>query len=217
MQLLFDFDTESDKFALAQAALLLSYWCPRLGSAVSRRGKYWLGGAIGLAEELKARYATSSAGSRHAEERKLVDQIWWSCVVRDMSIAVGYRDAPLVQLKSLDVPFLDPEEMEDDVTSKVYSSDMRKVLARMFVSLTKLARLANVVFSTSLSSNFHPVSGTQSVFDSLFEIERTSKELMIWEQSFLLDLARLNCKTFDPMVVLHRNLALMFYKYVDSP
>jgi hypothetical protein len=78
---------ETDDFALAQGALLMTYFTPPNDTTAHT---YWLRIAIQSAKDLSAH---DSRGHIGLEQRRVdsLKRLWWCCIVRDRTLCLGLR------------------------------------------------------------------------------------------------------------------------------
>src|SRR5690606_11753257 len=85
-KLLYDLESESSPLAIAQAALLLSFWSP---STTRKPNTAWLSLAIQHAKSAEAHHYAAmpvfSASTHPLQHRKqnILKRIWWCCIIRD--------------------------------------------------------------------------------------------------------------------------------------
>jgi hypothetical protein len=171
---------------------------------------------------LNVAFATAKGlSSRHkvlpmtANHRKLVKRVLWCCLIRDTILTLGYRSINTTEPNSLDVSFLDVEDIDDSITySKVYDKKAKHILAKMVVSLAELTSIASryrsIRFSRCSCSKSNPL-----VLESLMETEKASTELSVWHRAFLEDFGDVGASSITSetkMLMLHRNMALMVYQ-----
>lgn len=143
IQLLFDFGTESSPVAIAQAALLLSYWTPPTRTEL-RSNTVWLSIAVENAKNADAPYyATLPARPRPAsvEERakfksnNSLKRLWWCCVIRDRILPLGLRRGIQITRAHFDFERHRPlglMDLDDEIhRSIVYSPDAKRELIQV--------------------------------------------------------------------------------------
>ncbi|KAI5367585.1 hypothetical protein Slin14017_G026210 [Septoria linicola] len=85
-KLLFDFGTERDPVANAQASLLLSYNAPNYN--LLRLNTYWVTNAIRFAKIVRA---DSYYRIKDPVRAKLLKRLWWGVIFRDRILSLGLR------------------------------------------------------------------------------------------------------------------------------
>lgn len=129
--------------AIAQAALLLSYWTPPTRTEL-RSNTVWLSIAIENAKNADAPYyATLPASPRpvSAEERvsvknnNLLKRLWWCCVIRDRILPLGLRRGIQITRNHFDFERHQPlglMDLDDEIhRSIVYSPDAKRELIQV--------------------------------------------------------------------------------------
>lgn len=171
VQLLYDFDVESDRLAIVQSLILMAYMSETPGDA--KGGWHWIGAAHGLAMTLglhrKVDYATLDP-----RESRLRRRIWWSCYIRDRTLALAMNRPWRIRDEDFDTPMLTLADFDLDVDQGQYQSppdaDRQDAtsLAQVTVSLaqlcTQISDLLDIHFSTlpeeGSSPPSHPPDGT---------------------------------------------------------
>ncbi|KAM5369085.1 hypothetical protein ACJZ2D_009180 [Fusarium nematophilum] len=126
-KLLYESCTEPDHVSMAQASLLLTYWCPH-GSNEEKANTSWLKAAIKHAMALGAhKYADSP------RRKDVLKRIWWCCIVRDRIMPLCLRRRIHITRGDFDFDTHEPPSVEDLLDegsrSKVYSSlEQRSVM-----------------------------------------------------------------------------------------
>ncbi|ELR02370.1 hypothetical protein VC83_07759 [Pseudogymnoascus destructans] len=133
---LYDFDYETDRVAIVQALLLMTYWYETPDD--QKDTWHWMGVAISLAHTIGL-HRNPSPTSMPPRKQKLWKRIWWSCFMRDRLVALGMRRPTRIKDEDFDVPMLDVEDFEtEELPSHILSSCGA---LRNSVLLTDLAHL----------------------------------------------------------------------------
>ncbi|UPK95877.1 hypothetical protein LCI18_006812 [Fusarium solani-melongenae] len=94
-KLLYDFNTEKSPVAIAHAALLLSFWTPPLDAVDEMPNARWL--SIAIENSLKAKAHIASGTHRPmTNESGALRRLWWCCIIRDRTLALGLRRSILL-------------------------------------------------------------------------------------------------------------------------
>ena len=132
MEVLYNFDVESDKVALIQSVLLLANWNETPGD--NKGAWHWMGVAISLAQTLGMHRKSESKAQSH--ESKLYKRIWWSCYFRDRMLAIAMGRLLRIRDSEFDTP---PLTLEDfDIV------DLPHGLENPFMDRNDLTILANL-------------------------------------------------------------------------
>lgn len=106
---LYDFDYESDRVAIVQALLLMTYWYETPDD--QKDTWHWMGVAISLAHTIGL-HRNPVNSTMDAKKQKLWKRIWWSCFMRDRLVALGMRRPTRIKDEDYDVPMLTLEDFE---------------------------------------------------------------------------------------------------------
>jgi hypothetical protein len=109
MQLLYDFDYESDRLALVQALLLLTYYYETPDD--QKDTWHWMGVATSVAHTIGL-HRNPEKTNMDPERTKLWKRIWWSTYMRDRLIALGMRRPTRIKTEDYDVPMLTIDDFE---------------------------------------------------------------------------------------------------------
>ncbi|KAL6248608.1 hypothetical protein RBB50_004863 [Rhinocladiella similis] len=157
-RLLHDFDAESDRLAIIQSAILLSFWDGDSGSL--RDSYHWIGvatmhaGSLGWDSDLD--FSSSRSGS--SDTTKLT---WWSLLIRDRLMAVTLRrpmqfKPHVTRMPSLQIEDLRSESLHRAIreTSLIQSANPGdcETLAQCSIALAQLVLHIEKV----LSSHYEP-------------------------------------------------------------
>ncbi|BCS20188.1 fungal specific transcription factor domain-containing protein [Aspergillus puulaauensis] len=105
---LYDADFESNSLTQLQVMFLLSFW--RAGPLLQKDCRYWLGGAIALAQKKAMHRSFSSPDVVQAKLRK---RIWWSIYVRERQCAAALGLPNRIRDEDCDVASLTPLDFDD--------------------------------------------------------------------------------------------------------
>lgn len=157
LQLLYDFDYESDRLVLVQALLLMTYWYE--APEDQKDTWHWMGVAISLAHTVALHRNPASVS---ATQHKLRKRIWWSCFMRDRLIALGMRRPTRIKDEDFDVPMLEATDFEGKVLADdnhtlppectlMRDTKMQRELAEMCVQKAKLCVLISHMLKAQYS------------------------------------------------------------------
>ncbi|KFY06520.1 hypothetical protein V491_08588, partial [Pseudogymnoascus sp. VKM F-3775] len=108
---LYDFDYETDRVAIIQALLLMTYWCETPDN--QKDTWHWMGVAISLANTIGL-HRNPSPTTIPPRKQKLWKRIWWSCFMRDHLVALGMRRPSRIKDEDFDIPMLELEDFETE-------------------------------------------------------------------------------------------------------
>ncbi|KAJ5496636.1 fungal-specific transcription factor domain-containing protein [Penicillium fimorum] len=160
-KILYNFDIETDRIVLIQAALLLTYWHEAPDDPKDAR--YWL--EIGLS-------CAVSIGLNHEPDptlplamQRLRRRLWWCLYTRDQLVAFTLRQAPMIRgdiqnlslLTLNDFEFLDPIRSGIDVTNHLgfkvaRSIHYQKQWSQIFIEKTKFCTIVSQVLAVDGSN-----------------------------------------------------------------
>ncbi|EXJ71211.1 uncharacterized protein A1O5_06205 [Cladophialophora psammophila CBS 110553] len=109
VRLLYDLDCETDRTALLQALLLMTYWYERPED--EKETWYWTGVALSQAQVLGIHRNPDYLDVSPAVKR-LRKRIWWSCFIRDRLLALGIRRPARIRSDDFNVPMLTLDDFE---------------------------------------------------------------------------------------------------------
>lgn len=156
---LYDFDYESDRVAIVQALLLMTYWYETPDD--QKDTWHWMGVAISLAHTIGL-HRNPSNSVMPLQKQKLWKRIWWSCFMRDRLVALGMRRPTRIKDGDFDVPMLtldDFEIQELDSSNSCISQRCRMIrnipmqrdLAHLCIAKAKLCLCISHVLSAQYS------------------------------------------------------------------
>ncbi|KPM37419.1 hypothetical protein AK830_g9122 [Neonectria ditissima] len=144
-KLLYDFESESSPLAIAQAALLLSFWAP---SSTRNPNTSWLSLAIQHAKSAEAHHYAAmpvfSAATHPMQHRKqnILKKVWWCCVIRDRTLGLLMRRPIQITKAHFDFdsnPVLGFADLENEFErSRVYNPGTKKTLAEILAQVVEL-------------------------------------------------------------------------------
>lgn len=150
VRLLYGLDCEPDRLAMLQSLMLMTYWYD--SPEDEKDTWYWMGTALSIAQVLGFHRDAALLGVT-PRERKLRTRIWWSCVIRDRTMALGLRrpvrirdedfDTPLPTLDDFDLhsPAPDLATLMGPTSFTDPNAETRTALAMMCIELSKLSLL----------------------------------------------------------------------------
>ncbi|KIW21613.1 hypothetical protein PV08_02193 [Exophiala spinifera] len=157
-RLLYDFDVESDRLAIVQSAILLSFWDGDSGTL--RDSYHWIGVATMHAGSLgwDSNLDLTPSPSAFSVTTKLT---WWSLLIRDRLMAVTLRrpvqfKPPVTRMPSLEIQDFRSESLHQTIkeTSLIQGANPGdcEILAECCIALAQLALHIDKV----LSSHYEP-------------------------------------------------------------
>ncbi|WAO94458.1 Leucine--tRNA ligase [Fusarium falciforme] len=147
-KLLYDFESESSPFIIAQTSVLLST------ASLSSSGQLntiWLSLAIENAKLAEAHLYTNMASASCSKQRNALKRLWWCCIIRDRSMGLLLKRPVQItkeQFNLSDGP-LNSNDLKDELLqSKVYCPSTKWKLAEilsqsvlLFIKLTDVLML----------------------------------------------------------------------------
>ncbi|KPM43004.1 hypothetical protein AK830_g3536 [Neonectria ditissima] len=230
--LLYDLVVEPDHLSMAQASLLLTYWCPSSSRGPKKPNSAWLSVAIQHAKAIDAdQYAamtpdmtTMSPGEkkRHNELKR----VWWCCIIRDRIMPLCVRRNTQITQNHFDFgsnPPLGYDDLSQEVErSRVYSADTKRSLVEILARMTELCVCLTDILDLVYPTRDRDMSlSTESL--SSQKLTQTQKHKFKLREWFLTTLKtsrifRKTCSTpLEPgsnndALVLHTNLVWMYYQ-----
>ena len=185
-QLLYDLDVESDRLAIIQSLLLMSFWSATPGD--SKGGWHWMGIAVSLGLTIGIHRKLDDRGY-NVKERRLRRRIWWSCYIRDRLLALGMSrpmrirdgefDTPMLTLADFDIDELEPDHVAH-LDSSIVEIKVQRRLAEMCIKMAELCTHIGPVLSLHFS--FLPADDSRLYVTD--QIGQTTALLFASNQSF---------------------------------
>lgn len=155
LQLLYDFDYESDRVSLVQALLLLTYYYETPDD--QKDTWHWMGVSISVAHTIGL-HRNPHKTNLDSKRTKLWKRIWWSTYMRDRLIALGMRRPTRIKTEDFDVPMLTLDDFEIAALPEglsclpadckvAYNVNMQRQLAIMCIEKAKLCLCISHVLS----------------------------------------------------------------------
>ncbi|KAH6994674.1 fungal-specific transcription factor domain-containing protein [Fusarium venenatum] len=152
-QLLFDLETNPDKLAAMQTALLLT--CRGVPNDEVKGPWYWVNTAISMGYSIGL-HRTSTTTDLPPRKRRHLTRLWWCCHVRDSVLSLGMDRPTRIKEQDFNVPMLEVADLESNVLIKRHSLlqhgqvgpfDKTKELesAELCVKKTRLSVLINQI------------------------------------------------------------------------
>ncbi|CAH0047489.1 unnamed protein product [Clonostachys solani] len=160
VRILHGLNYESDRLALVQSLLLMTYWydCPD----DDQDTWYWMGIAVTKAHVIGLHRSPDQLNIS-PQEKRLRRRIWWCCIMRDRMLALTIRQPPRIRDNEYSVRALSLDDFDLSPPSSTLAnlfknskfacpdSQEQRILARMCVELTRLCiilgRLLRVVYT----------------------------------------------------------------------
>ncbi|KAH7361727.1 fungal-specific transcription factor domain-containing protein [Plectosphaerella cucumerina] len=224
-KLLYDFKFQKDHITVAQAALLLTYWCPNPSNTEHQANSKWLEIAIeharaAGADKYETEKITLTAAKR--KSRHTLQRLWWCCIVRDRTMSLCVRRKIQITRENFDFESHDSFEVSvltDDVeSSRVHEPIVEKFLVTVFGLLTKLC-----VHMTDVLWLIYPVEGSSfhsptSFPEATSMLQEAKSQLLKWshDATEILSAACVDAGMHQEQgslnhVVLHANLLWIYY------
>lgn len=240
VRLLYDFDYESDRIALVQSLLLMTYWYETPDD--QKDTWHWMGVSLSLAHTIGV-HRNPEHSNLDLKRQRLWKRIWWSCFMRDRLIALGMRRPTRIKNEDFDVPILtledfDTEPLPNDLVKllggcpAVRDENKRIALAALCIDLVKLCKCVSHVLASQYSVLCHRLGGTMETTMMLVpkksatqidEVMACEKELDKWsdglapQAQYFVPGTRERANTTDGEVInLHRALLHMLYCTTSS-
>lgn len=186
--------------SIAQGSLLLStHQTQRHRSR--RTNTFWLAIAIRNTELARLQY---SRYDQHFVQQIVCKRLWWCCVVRDRSLALGLRVPLQIPPDCLeeDVEMMTFHDMQSDIEhSKVYSCDTRRLLVGLFIGQCELAVKLTSIIMLAYPTNEHKRDGDPAA------VRKAKSGLAIWYESAVRRFPTpAGLEDTHPSIVLYTNL-----------
>ncbi|ERS96854.1 hypothetical protein HMPREF1624_07063 [Sporothrix schenckii ATCC 58251] len=181
-KLLYDFETESSPAAIAQAALLLSFWSPSTNLGTKNPNTAWLCTAIQQAKLAEANhYASLPPDSRRANALK---RLWWCCIIRDRVMGLGVRRSIQITRAHFDLeanPPLTRADLADEIErSRVYNPGTKSCLIEILVHMIELCVVLTDILTLVFPQDDTPGWGRQMADSDAGRVRQCKIELRRW-------------------------------------
>ncbi|KAL2820323.1 fungal-specific transcription factor domain-containing protein [Aspergillus granulosus] len=205
---LYELGVEKDRFVVAQAALLLTYYST---DAERSNNSRWLRTAIRHAKKERAHLYHHLQPSQKTLDLK---RLWWCCMIRDRIISLGMRRPLQITPDEFDLnqPGLSFEDLQEEcLQSEVYNPETKVALCRVLASLCHLAVAVTgsilLVYPTTHSMPYS-LAERRALLDQL---EETKFALLEWEFRWV---ANPDGKEYyiHPSLTLYTNLCAIYYQ-----
>ncbi|KIW87818.1 uncharacterized protein Z519_11402 [Cladophialophora bantiana CBS 173.52] len=167
-RLLHDFDVETDRLAICQAAILLSLWDGDPEGV--RDSYYWVGIATLHATSIGLNFdPTSSLSDR--KQRRTFKMTWWTLVMRDRLLAVALRRPVQNKVFRFDVPMLHLDDFRLEPLLKTLQNSLQmydiglaelETLACSCMALAQLSEYIDKVLTVQYTVQRTPRDAGQS-------------------------------------------------------
>lgn len=184
-RLLYDLNCETDRVAILQALLLMTYWYEKPED--EKETWHWTGIALSQAQ-IQGIHRNPDGFNITPEMKSLRKRIWWSLFVRDRLLALGIRRPARVRSGDFDVPMLTLEDCEmasfdDSLLSYLgplpvaTDASAKRSIYLCFIELAKLCVHIGDILFTQYSILSNPTFGAEENV-AMMVIPRKSVEQM---------------------------------------
>ncbi|KAJ5814244.1 fungal-specific transcription factor domain-containing protein [Penicillium pulvis] len=198
VRLLYGLDCESDRLALLQSLLLMTFWYD--APADEKDTWHWMGVSLSLAQVMGIHRNPENLKISPAAKRLRI-RLWWSCFMRDRLLALGIRRPARIRPDESNVPMLtlgdfDTEPVSDEVrmllggSALPQSTGQQRNLSLTCIELAKLCIcIGHILLSQYSVVENDPVSSKYSTSVMVFpkktdeqsnELEKCDEELSEW-------------------------------------
>ncbi|KAL5357616.1 fungal-specific transcription factor domain-containing protein [Aspergillus floccosus] len=202
-RVLYDFDVETDRVAVIQAVLLMTYWHETPDDPKNFR--YWMEIALSLAasaiKDLEDPDITPSA-------RRIWKRLWWCLYTRDRLVSLNLRRAVIIHDDDFNIPYLTIDDFETHAFDRatmhalgdwevLRSTTHQTQLAQLFIAKAKLC----TILSGLLAQNA-PSTGSS---DQLISMTQYTQDLEEWESALPMEL-RYQCPSCQTLSKVEKTL-----------
>ncbi|KAF9692734.1 hypothetical protein EKO04_008966 [Ascochyta lentis] len=182
---MYDNSGETDKEALLQAALLLSFWHSDRDS--HSQPWYWSGVAINWCHIIGLHRNPDAARVNplvSPQRRNLWRRLWASCLFRDRWLSLTLGRPLRIRLSDCDMPFPVPQDVLDDLSAlpdmlrDSYVPGDLSIMIEHWVSLIRLSRMLGEILSL-----FYQQLGVRPTLSQFDTLERELSRFVISEPS----------------------------------
>ncbi|KAM5358159.1 hypothetical protein ACJZ2D_015547 [Fusarium nematophilum] len=188
-KLLYDYATDSDPISIAQAALLLTYWCPTFRSGPhNKANSRWLNVAVQHAKSCRAeKYETmSQARPEDRKRQNILKRVWWCCIIRDRIMPLCVRRNIQITRSHFDFNSNSPlgyDDLVDELDfSRVYNTATKHTLLITLERLTKLCVSLTDVLSLVYPTEKLPILDAQAHSTAFGKVQKCRRALIYWSE-----------------------------------
>lgn len=225
MQLLYDFSTDPDPVSIAQAALLLTYWCPTFRSGPRKANSRWLRIAIQHAKSCGAhQYESPTFGltvsQQDMKRRNVLKRVWWCCIIRDRIMPICVRRNIQISSAHFDFSSCSPlgyDDLVDELeSSRVYNIATKHKLILALERLTELCVTLTDILSLVYPTESIPILDADAHSSAYVQVQEHKRSLRLWATATrpplaLKDLTQ-NAGPHEDSAVLFTNLVWIYFQ-----
>ncbi|CEF73938.1 hypothetical protein SNK03_002014 [Fusarium graminearum] len=223
-KLLYDFSTDPDPVSIAQAALLLTYWCPTFRSGPRKANSRWLRIAIQHAKSCGAhQYESPTFGltvsQQDMKRRNVLKRVWWCCIIRDRIMPICVRRNIQISSAHFDFSSCSPlgyDDLVDELeSSRVYNIATKHKLILALERLTELCVTLTDILSLVYPTESIPILDADAHSSAYVQVQEHKRSLRLWATATrpplaLKDLTQ-NAGPHEDSAVLFTNLVWIYF------
>ncbi|KAM0428504.1 hypothetical protein ACHAPT_006864 [Fusarium lateritium] len=222
--LLYDFATDPDPISIAQAALLLTYWCPTFRPGPRKPNSRWLRIAVQNARAVQAdKYATIAqevhATPQDLKRQNVLKRVWWCCIIRDRIMPLCVRRNIQITREHFDFDSNTPlgyEDLADELeSSRVYNTTTKHTLMVTLERLTELCVCLTDVLGLVHPTEHLPILDAEAHSTAFDKVQEYRRYLQYWAEITRLPLKHTELSpetdSFEDSSVLFTNLVWIYY------
>ncbi|KAJ4316096.1 hypothetical protein N0V84_008025 [Fusarium piperis] len=223
-KLLYDFATDPDPISIAQAALLLTYWCPTFRPGPRKPNSRWLRIAVQNARAVGADNYATIAQDAHAtpqdlKRQNVLKRVWWCCIIRDRIMPLCVRRNIQITRKHFDFdsnPPLGYEDLADELeSSRVYNTTTKHTLMVTLERLTELCASLTDILSLVHPTEHLPILDAEAHSTAFDKVQEYRRYLQYWAEITRPPLKHTELSpetdSFEVSSVLFTNLIWIYY------
>ncbi|KAM6538193.1 hypothetical protein FALCPG4_000076 [Fusarium falciforme] len=223
-KLLYDFATDPDPISIAQAALLLTYWCPTFRPGPRKPNSRWLRIAVQNARAVGAHNYATIAQEAHAtpqdiKRQNVLKRVWWCCIIRDriMPLCVRRNIQITREIFNFDSnPPLGYEDLVDELeSSRVYNTTTKHTLMVTLERLTELCVCLTDVLALVYPTEHLPILDAEAHSTAFDKVQEYRRCLQYWAEITRPPLKHTELSpetdSFEDSSVLFTNLVWIYY------
>ncbi|KAL3456989.1 fungal-specific transcription factor domain-containing protein [Aspergillus heterothallicus] len=205
---LYESGLETDSLTISRAALLLTFYCSDFDVHTNSE---WLRISINEARTVRARIIKAKELTSDIERTEF-KRLWWCCLIRDRSLALGMRRPLEITTTDAFPDLLTSDEMSDEIFgSVVYTYEVKSALFELLTSLcqfiTAVTELATVAFPPTQDMAFCVMDPRKQ----LEKLETAKSALLLWELDWIGYMEGKNA-TLHPSISLFSSFLSIYYQ-----
>ncbi|KAL2787775.1 fungal-specific transcription factor domain-containing protein [Aspergillus keveii] len=205
---LYDSGLEKNPLTISRAALLLTFYSSDFDVYANSE---WLCIAIREARVTQAKHVHSEELMSDADQTDF-RRLWWSCLIRDRTLALGMRRPLQITAADPYPPMLTADDVSDEIFgSVVYTYEVKSALFELLTSLCHFATAVTELASIAFPPSCHAISSIEDPCGELEKLGSAKSALLLWELDWISYMEGKN-SSLHPSIPLFSSLLSIHYQ-----